>query len=183
MTTVLKLPGPALLTGQQRHATPIVSRWLKLDAHALSLAFAGAVILVSLGNIAAAPECISGAGVTTRRAFGYSSLVFHGRVIQITDPHAPAFTQVLTLDVDKVWKGAVTKRQVIYHAVSVESRVFSSSDRLVVFARELSGDDRVLVGLPLAGPPAFGYLSFNCDTGMPVDIDSALPRMPSSKPR
>jgi hypothetical protein len=146
----------------------------------VSFAFAAAIVSTSLSRIVVAGECIN-ATVSTRQVFEQSSLIFQGKVIEIEDPHAPGLTQVLTFDVDKVWKGAVTERQVIYHAVSVESRVFSVGDRLVVFAHELSRESRLRVGLQQAGPPAFGY-SFDCVTDMTVDLGSELPRMPSSKP-
>jgi hypothetical protein len=146
----------------------------------VSFAFAAAIISASLSRVVVAGECIN-AAVTTRQVFEQSSLVFQGKVIEIEDPHAPGLTQVLTFAVDKVWKGAVTERQVIDHAISVESRVFSVGDRLVVFAHELSRESRLRVGLQQAGPPAFGY-SFDCVTDMTVDLGSELPRMPSSKP-
>jgi hypothetical protein len=87
----------------------------------VSFAFAAAIVSVSLSRIVVAGECINGT-VSTRQVFEQSSLIFQGKVIEIEDPHAPALTQVLTFDVDKVWKGDVTERQVIYHAVSVDSR-------------------------------------------------------------
>jgi hypothetical protein len=143
-------------------------------------AFVAAIMSVSVPRMVVAGECIN-TTVTTRQAFEQSSLIFQGKVVEIEDPHAPGLTQVLTFDVDKVWKGAVTEQQVIYHAVSVESRIFSVGDRLVVFAHELSRESRLRVGLQQAGPPAFGH-SFDCVTDMTVDLGPELPRMPSSKP-
>jgi hypothetical protein len=157
-------------------------RSLKISAHAVSFAFLAAIISVSLPRMVVGGECINGTTtLTTRQAFEQFSLIFQGKVIEIEDPHAPGLTQVLTFDVEKVWKGAVTERQVIYHAVSFESRIFSVGDRLVVFAHELSRETRLRVGLQPTGPPAFGY-SFDCVTDMTVDLGSELPRMPSSKP-
>lgn len=130
----------------------------------------------------AAGECIN-TTITTRQALQQASLVFRGKVIKLEDPHAPALTHVLTFDVDQVWKGPVTRRQIIHRPVSVESRIFTLGQRMVVFAHELSGENRQRVGLNPVGPPAFGYMSFNCVTDMPVDIDSELPRLPVSRPR
>jgi hypothetical protein len=149
----------------------------------LRFVFAPAIALALLPSAATAAECVNNASVTTRQAVAFSSLIFEGKVVEIQDPNAPALTQVLTFEVDKVWKGPVTRRQIIYHVRTVEGRVFNEGDHLVVFAHQLSEQDRALVGLPSAGPAAFGWSSFNCVTDMPVDIDSELPRMPFSKPR
>ena len=88
---------------------------------------------------------------------------------------------MLTFIVDQVWKGPAAKQQVIYHSLSAESRVFGRAEKLVVFARELSGADRLRVGLPHEGQSAYGYMSFGCGTGMPVDVDTELARIPSTK--
>jgi hypothetical protein len=156
-------------------------RLLGLEWHAVGLVLAWTIIFGSLPKPAAG-ECINTA-ITTRQALQQASLVFQGKVVEIEDPHAAGLTQVLTLEVEKVWKGPVSHRQVIYHLVSVESRIFNSGDRLVVFAHQLSEENRVRVGLQRMGPPAFGYMSFSCVTDMPVDVDSELPRLPASLPK
>ena len=46
-----------------------------------------------------------------------------------------------------------------------------------------AGENRQLVGLNTADPPAFAYMSFNCVTDVPDDIGSELPRLPVSPPR
>ena len=148
---------------------------------------AGSILVytITCGSLTgtAAGEGINGPTITTRQALQLASTVFRGKVIEILDPRAPALTQVVTFDVDQVWKGPVARCQVIYHVLSVESRRFTIGDRLVVFAHELSGEDRQLVGLNTAGPPAFGYMSFHCVTDVPDDIDSELPRLPVPLPR
>ena len=169
---------PTMNQEMRRLSSPL----LRVDAQVIAVVLVWSTILASPPGTAAAVECIN-TTVTTRQAFQLASLVFQGKVIAIEDPHAPGLTQVLTFDVDKVWKGAVTERQTIYQAVSVESRIFTYGDHLVVFAHELSRESRLRVGLQSAGPPAFGHMSFNCVTDMPVDVDSELPRMPSWKPR
>jgi len=161
--------------------TQLPRRLLGLKWH-----IAGSILVctITFGSVTetAAGECINGT-ITTRQALQLASLAFRGKVIEIQEPHAPALTQVVTFDVDQVWKGPVTRHQVIYHPLSAESRMFTVGDRLVVFAHELSGENRQLVGLDTAGPPAFGYMSFNCVTDVPDDIGSELPRLPVSPPR
>jgi hypothetical protein len=163
-------------------STQLPQRLLGRKWHIAGSVLVYAITFASLTHTASA-ECISlSTPITTDQAFQLASLVFRGRVIEIQDPIAPALTQVVTFDVDQVWKGPVTRRQVIHHARSVDNREFAIGDRSVIFAHELSGEQRERVGLN-TGPPAFGYMSFSCVTYLPGDIDSELPRRPVSLPQ
>jgi hypothetical protein len=139
------------------------------------------VVVVPLLRIAEA-ECID-TKITTKQAFAASSLVFEGRVTAIEDAQAPGLTQLLTFEVTKVWKGKVHRQQTIYHAVSLDDRVFNQGDRLVVFARTLEGTDRIRVGVDRERGDFFGDMSFSCTTGMPIDADIELARRRSTAPR
>ena len=129
-----------------------------------------------------AAECVN-AKITTREALESSDVVFSGTVMKAEDPSAPGLTQVLTFGVDRVWKGAVAGERVIYHSISVESRVFRTGEKLVVFARQLAPADRERVGLQREGTPAFAYRSFDCGGAASLDVYQDLARFPSVTPR
>ena len=122
-------------------------------------------------------ECIN-FKITTREALESSDIVFSGTVIKLEDPNAPGLTQVLTFVVDRVWKGSVTREHVIYHSISVDSRVFETGQKLVVFASQLAPADRERVGLQREGTPAFAYRPFDCGAAS-IEMYDGLARFPS----
>jgi hypothetical protein len=138
-----------------------------------------AAIIVVLPHLARA-ECIAlSERISARDAVATSAIVFSGTVIKIEDPHAPGLTQVVTFEVNRVWKGPTTKQQVIHHLLHTESRVFTVGDSLVVFGWQLDAVTRTTVGLSPTGPPAFGYRSFACGADHPIEFNSELPQLPS----
>jgi hypothetical protein len=146
--------------------------------HVRSLLLA-ATFVVALPHLARADCVASSAGINARDAVASSDIVFSGTVIKIEDPHAPGLTQVVTFEVNRVWKGPTTKQQVIHHLVNAESRVFAVGESLVVFGWRLDAATRTTVGLSPAGPPAFGFRRFACDTDHPIRFNSELPQLPS----
>jgi hypothetical protein len=84
------------------------------------------------------------------------AVVFSGTVVDLQRLHA---AQVVTFDVDRVWKGDVTKRFVIYRPPGVPPsgwpEPFSLRARFIVVAHRLSAVERadLRVGVP---PDSFG---------------------------
>src|SRR5262249_24822624 len=139
------------------------------------------VIASSITTVGAA-DCVS-VPIPAAQAIAHADLVFLGRIARVETANAPSFTQKLTLEVEESWKGETGKTQLVYHSVSVESRVFGAGERFVMFAKQLKPSERGRVGLSMDGPPAFFYLSFDCGgTGGVVDLDQELRRRPSVKP-
>jgi hypothetical protein len=101
-----------------------------------------AAIVVVLPHLARA-DCIAAPeGISARDAVAFSDIVFSGTVIKIEDPHAPGLTQIVTFEVNRVWKGPTIQQQVIHHSVNTETRVFAVGESLVVFGKQLDADSR-----------------------------------------
>jgi hypothetical protein len=98
-------------------------------------------VLVSLGDIAE-----------------HTAVVFSGTVTDVTVNAASAWpSEIVTFDVDRVWKGVSTRQVVIYSFTrSVEPFHFTIGTRYVTLAHIQTAEERNLFGLAASGPPTFG---------------------------
>jgi len=95
-------------------------------------------------------QCPSGyVGLNGLVAHPYAALVFVGRVVSVADVGAAA-AQAVTFDVNRVWKGAVKERTVIYQMLPVgrhdERRLFQPGKQFLVDAHRLSASERTTLG-------------------------------------
>ena len=96
-------------------------------------------------------QCGSGyVGLNLIVAHPRPALVFVGRVVSVTDVGA-APAQAVTFDVERVWKGAVRERTVIYQMLPVgrrsEHRLFQPGKQFLVVAHPLNSSDRHDLGI------------------------------------
>ena len=64
--------------------------------------------------------------------------------------------QIVTFDVDRVWKGQVQQRFVLYNSRAIEGITFQQGQRYVVFAHWLKPRERERLGLPATAPMTLG---------------------------
>jgi TonB family protein len=96
-------------------------------------------------------QCGSGyVGLNLIVAHPRPALVFVGRVVSVTDVGA-APAQAVTFAVERVWKGAVRERTVIYQMLPVgrrsERRLFQPGKQFLVVAHPLNTSDRRDLGI------------------------------------
>lgn len=84
--------------------------------------------------------------------------VFSGTVLKISANTASAWGgQIITVDVDRVWKGAPTKQFVIYSFTRTPERFeFTIGEKYVVLAHIQTAEERTEFGLIASQPPTFG---------------------------
>jgi hypothetical protein len=81
-------------------------------------------------------------------------LVFSGNVVGISQVADMGLR--VTFDVERVWKGSVSKRLDLYvWLLDVEMPVFESGRRYVAFATKMTGRSRTGVGFPANHAPVF----------------------------
>jgi TonB family protein len=148
---------------------------------ALSLALAGLY-----AQPRALAQCGSGyVGLNGLVAHPYSALVFVGSVVSVTDVGA-APAQAVTFDVNRVWKGGVRERMVIYQMLPVgrggERRLFQPGKYFLVVAHRLNAGERNALGIT-DNEDAFGTDAC-ADGSYPVSIlqYDAKPLAPGSAP-
>ena len=126
------------MTGNQRITANVESRVVLCRAALLLLAGAllSPVIVTSLATPAGACSCIQR---SDDHALAQSDAVFTGRVVDVRRPrevHSSLDPATWVISVDRVYKGAVTKRQAIVTAVDGASCGLETTGkrRLLVFA-------------------------------------------------
>jgi hypothetical protein len=88
----------------------------------------------------------------------HASVVFSGTVVRISANTASAWGgQIITFDVDRVWKGAPTKQSVIYSFTRTPDRFeFTVGEEYVVFAHIQTTEERTEFGMIASEKPTFG---------------------------
>lgn len=106
-------------------------------------------------GVVAFPQCGGGfLGLTDLIARSETTAVFSGIVATARHPDAAV---IVTFDVDRVWKGAISKRTVVYrpNPVTPDSRqVFDLGERYVVVAHRVTAAEREQFHLDTALPDA-----------------------------
>lgn len=100
-------------------------------------------------------ECI---GMPLRPIVDQAAVVFSGTVVKVTANTASACGgQIITFDVDRVWKGSPTKHFVIYSFTRTpEPFQFTVGTKYVVPAHLQTTEERTQFGLGASEPPTFG---------------------------
>jgi hypothetical protein len=100
-------------------------------------------------------ECI---GMPIRPIADQAALVFGGTVMNIAANTASGWGgQIITFDVDRVWKGSPTKQFVIYSFTRTpEPFEFTIGTKYVVLAHIQTTEERTHFGLAASAPATFG---------------------------
>jgi hypothetical protein len=87
-----------------------------------------------------------------------AAIVFSGTVMNVAANTASEWGgQIVTFDVDRVWKGSPTKEFVIYSFTRTpEPFPFTMGTKYVVPAHTQTTEERTEFGLPASGPQTFG---------------------------
>ena len=87
-----------------------------------------------------------------------AAVVFSGTVTNVTANAASEWpSEIVTFDVDRVWKGVLTKQFVIYSFTRTPERFdFKIGTKYVTLAHVQTAEERNLFGLAASGPPTFG---------------------------
>ena len=88
----------------------------------------------------------------------HASVMFSGTVMKVAANTGSQWSgPIITFDVDRVWKGSLTERFVIYSFTRTpEPGQFTVGTKYVVFAHIQTTDERTQFGLAASGPPTFG---------------------------
>ena len=107
------------------------------------------------GGVVVFPQCGSGfLGLTYLMSRSETTAVFSGTVVEARHPDAAV---IVTFEVDRVWKGAISKRTALYrpNPASTDSRqVFDLGERYVVLAHSLTAAERAQFHIETAPPDA-----------------------------
>ena len=100
-------------------------------------------------------ECI---GMPLRPIADHAAVVFSGTVIKAAANTASEWGgQIITFDVDRVWKGSATKHFVIYSFTRTpEPFQFTVGTKYVVLAHTQTTEERAQFGLAASEPATFG---------------------------
>jgi hypothetical protein len=100
-------------------------------------------------------ECVA---LRLSNIVGDAAVVFSGSVTNVTANVASEWpSEIVTFDVDRVWKGVPTKRFVIYSFTRTLERFrFQIGTKYVALAHLQTAEERNLFGLAASAPPTFG---------------------------
>jgi hypothetical protein len=100
-------------------------------------------------------ECV---GMPIRPIADQAAVVFSGTVMKVTTNTASEWGgQIVTFDVDRVWKGSPTKQFVIYSFTRTpEPFQFTVGTKYVVLAHTQTTEERTQFGLAASEPATFG---------------------------
>lgn len=117
---------------------------------------------------AATAECV---GVDPANQLRFVTAVFKGRLVERAGIGEWGFA--LTFEATKVWKGTVTRRQVIYQLKSFDMSFFDVGLEYVVFANPITTDDAVRLGV--TGNPS-ALMVLDCNGARQIGPDDAAIR-------
>lgn len=100
-------------------------------------------------------ECV---GLPVRLIADHAAVVFSGTVIEVASNTASEWGgQIITFDVDRVWKGSPTKQFVMYSFTRTpEPFQFKVGTKYVVLGHTQTTEERQQFGLAASEPPTFG---------------------------
>ena len=101
-------------------------------------------------------ECVT---LSMSEAVKSAAIVFTGTMTNVTATKVVDWPgEIATFNVDRVWKGPVTKRFVIYSAApySLEFFHFALGMRYIVLAHAHTAAERKQFGIAVSTPPTFG---------------------------
>jgi hypothetical protein len=100
-------------------------------------------------------ECVT---LDVRSVANESALVLSGTVNRIESAAVSKWgSEVVWLDVDRIWKGSPGKEVAIYNFKrTVEPFIFSTGTKYLVFAHRQTAEERADFGLPAMGPATYG---------------------------
>jgi hypothetical protein len=111
----------------------------------------------SAQGVVVGPHCGGGfLGLAYLMARSETTAVFSGTVATARHPDAAV---IVTFDVDRVWKGAISKRTVVYRpnpVTSDERQVFALGERYVVVAHRLTAAEREQFRADTSPPEVLG---------------------------
>lgn len=120
-----------------------------------------ACLMLAASATSAIAKCVL---ADLRLAKDRASLVFEGTVTEVYESGI-ANELVATIDVQRVWKGNVGRRVVVYFVRSIEGPEFDTDGRIIVFARPQTPDLRKLAGLPEDAPHRTNWVPM-CEGGV-----------------
>jgi hypothetical protein len=88
----------------------------------------------------------------------HAAVVFSGTVMMVTvNAASESGGQIITFDIDRVWKGSATKHLVIYSFTRTpEPFDFTVGTKYVILAHTQTAEERAVFGVPASEPPTFG---------------------------
>lgn len=124
-------------------------------------------------------ECI---GTSLRSMKRDAVFVFYGTVRKIEQ--VGAGEHAATIDVDRVWKGKVSKNMTVYYMLTMNGPWIEEGKRLVIFARPQTPTTRKALGLPPDAPLRDVWVPGCSGTATPDNFDDLFEKLGRSrKPR